>query len=411
MTSRGGPSTAVQTLRSPRAIRERAARVLEAGLAGKLEHFSVHIDRLPDAARLTAEVTRARYPDLKIPPHSRFGHFDAGGVARNAKLAGELAALSPIERARRLTDLVVVSVLLDAGAGGGYRYVEPATGQTLTRSEALAVASLDWVRVGGLSSRNQPYAVDARGLARVDEASLMRAFQVTPANPLVGVAGRVQLMRALGGMLEARRDVFGQRSRIGGLIDVLAMRAESGVLPAEQILALVLDALGAIWPGRLTLDGSPLGDVWKHPAAGGEGASRGLMPFHKLSQWLSYSLLHPLEVAGVRVVELDALTGLAEYRNGGLFIDSGVLALKSASAAQQTHAASSELIVEWRALTIALLDRIAPLVREALKLSAEALPLCAVLEGGTWAAGRKLASELRPGGDPPLRVESDGTVF
>jgi hypothetical protein len=401
----------VRTLRSPRAIRERAARVLDAGINGELAHFSVHIDRLPHAARLTAEVTRARYPELRIPAHSRFGHFDAGGVARNEKLARELATLSPIERARRLADLIVVSVLLDAGAGSAYRYVEPATGATLARSEALAIASLDWVRAGGLSSRNQPYAVDARGLCRVDEAGLARAFQVTEQNPLVGLSGRVQLMRALGSMLEARRDVFGQRARIGGLIDVLAQRADGGVLPAEEILTLVLDALGGIWPGRLTLEGAPLGDVWQHPKAGGEGATRGLMPFHKLSQWLSYSLLHPLEVAGVRVVELDALTGLAEYRNGGLFVDSGVIALKDKKASQVEHAVGSELIVEWRALTVALLDRIAPLVREALGLSAEALPLAAVLEGGTWAAGRKLASELRPGGDPPIRVASDGTVF
>ncbi len=38
-------------------------------------------------------------------------------------------------------------------------------------------------------------------------------------------------------------------------------------------------------------------------------------------------------------------------------------------------------------------------------------PLGAVLEGGTWAAGRRLASAKRPGGPPPIHVISDGTVF
>ena len=50
------------------------------------------------------------------------------------------------------------------------------------------------------------------------------------------------------------------------------------------------------------------------------------------------------------------------------------------------------------------------LVRERLGVSAEALPLACVLEGGSWAAGRALAQELR-GGLPPLTVISDGTVF
>ena len=70
----------------------------------------------------------------------------------------------------------------------------------------------------------------------------------------------------------------------------------------------------------------PLGDCWRHPAAGAaDGLSRGWMPFHKLSQWLTYSLLEPFEWAGVQVDGLDALTGLPEYRNGGLLLDAGVL--------------------------------------------------------------------------------------
>jgi len=64
--------------------------------------------------------------------------------------------------------------------------------------------------------------------------------------------------------------------------------------------------------------------------------------------------------------------------------------------------------VEWRALTVALLDELAPRVRQL--LHAEHMPLASILEGGTWAAGRELAQRLR-GGLPPLRVASDGTIF
>lgn len=57
----------------------------------------------------------------------------------------------------------------------------------------------------------------------------------------------------------------------------------------------------AMWPkGRTELDGRSMGDVWKHPllADDGSGWSQ-LVPFHKLSQWLTYSLMEPLQVVTV----------------------------------------------------------------------------------------------------------------
>jgi hypothetical protein len=147
-----------------------------------------------------------------------------------------------------------------------------------------------------------------------------------------------------------------------------------------------------------------MGDVWKHPAIG-------LVPFHKLSQWLSYSLVEPIEGAGLKVVELDALTGLPEYRNGGLLVDAGALRPKQSRLLTDTFAPGDEAIVEWRALTVALLDRIGQHVRLHLGMDASRLPLVKVLEAGTWFAGRVLAAERRPGGGPPIAVESDGTVF
>lgn len=405
---------AVATLRSPHTIRARCRNVLQAGLRGELAWFEVDLHRLGDAARLTAELTRSRYPDLKVPEHSRFAHFEAGGVARLAELERELTSLAPRERARALVDLVVVSVLLDAGAGMRWRYREPETDCTLGRSEGLAIASLAWAKSGALSGNGRPYQVDATGLSTVTEESLARAFQVDADNPLVGMSGRVHLLRSLARTLRERSDIFGEDARIGGLIDHLTARASGSRLPAEAILAAVLDGLGSIWPGRLTLEGEPLGDIWQHAAAGGEGASRGYVPFHKLSQWLSYSLLHPLRVAEIGVTQLDALTGLAEYRNGGLFVDAGVLVPKDPCVTRDEHDVSDQVIVEWRALTIALLDEIAPLVRMQLGFAKDddrALPLCAVLEGGTWAAGRELARRAREDGGPPIRVRSDGTVF
>jgi hypothetical protein len=405
-------SDAVRELRSPQTIRKRCHALYEQALAGRLEHFAVATGRLDEVAKLVARVTRERYPTLAIPPHSRFGHFDAGGVPRLSKLEAAFAALEPRERARRLVDVVVTSVLLDAGAGARWAYREAETGLSIGRSEGLAVASLAWVQAGGLSSAGRAYEVDARGLQAASVEALGAAFQVSEDNPLVGVEGRVHLLRELGRTLEARSDVFGPEARIGGLVDHLAKRRAIGTeLSASAILDSVLDALGAIWPGRISVDGVPLGDVWRHPSVAGDGATRGLVPFHKLSQWLSYSLIHALEAAGLTIVELDALTGLAEYRNGGLFVDAGVLVPRHPEVLEGKHEVGSEVVVEWRALTVALLDQLAPRVRSELGEGGQNLPLASILEGGTWAAGRELARSLRADGAPPIHIVSDGTVF
>jgi hypothetical protein len=181
-------------------------------------------------------------------------------------------------------------------------------------------------------------------------------------------------------------------------------------IAAPAILASLLDAFSGIWPSGLTVDGVALGDAWRHPAIRTQDRSDAIVPFHKLSQWLTYSLVEPLEDAGLRVTGLERLTGLAEYRNGGLFVDLEVLVPKHADVSAITHPPESEVVVEWRALTVALLDRLAPLVAERLGLRPAKLPLIRLLEGGTWAAGRELAASRRAGA-PPIRVATDGTVF
>jgi hypothetical protein len=281
------------------------------------------------------------------------------------------------------------------------------------------------VKSGALSSRRRPYEVDAEGLSTVTEAQLAQAFQVSPYNPLVGLPGRLHLLHGLSAALAAHPEVFGPQGRPGGLLDHCVKHcavpsSASLSVSAPFLLGTLLAKLSDIWPGRLTLEGHALGDVWKHAALGGAAGAHGvslrgqaenLVPFHKLTQWLSYSLIQPLRVAGVSVRALDQLTGLAEYRNGGLFIDTDVLVPKHPAVLKEGHEVGSEVVVEWRALTVALLDRLAPLVRSELGLREDRLPLVAVLEGGTWAAGRRLAADKRREAMPPIRVISDGTVF
>ncbi|MDF3069877.1 MAG: putative pyrimidine-degrading protein [Polyangiaceae bacterium] len=391
-------------LQTTAAIRARAREIHEAGRRGELAHFRIHDERLAEAAERVVRVTRAAYPDVRaIPYHGRYRHFDVGGVARLARFLRGVSELSADDQLRASTELVITSVLLDAGAGPAWRYTEP-DGRSYARSEGLAVASYHLFMSGSLASDHGTSA-DAEGLARLDAAHLASAFQVTDDNPLTGVNGRANLLRELGRVVSSTPRYFDSaRPRLGDLGVWLKSSARSGELPASAVLAAVLDALGPIWPGRERAGGRPLGDVWRH-------SSFGLVPFHKLSQWLSYSLLEPLEAAGVRIVAMEELTGLPEYRNGGLFLDAGVLELVEPRQAALEHEVSSDLVIEWRALTVALLDDLAAAVRERLGLTVEELPLARVLEGGSWRAGRAIAKELREDGGPPLRILSDGTVF
>lgn len=393
----------VALLRDPATIRGRCHALLALAEQDRLPGFTLHPERLDDAAEATVATIRSSYPTLAIPYHSRWRHFAAGGRDRWGALA---ATVPPQDRLDARIDLCVVSVLLDAGAGRAWRYREPGTGQMLARSEGLAVASLHAFSAGLFSSDTRRFwQADAEGLARLDAASLAQAFQVDEDNPLQGLDGRAALLRNLGAALRSNRP--GPAPCISDLFATL----QAETITASDILREVLDGLSPIWPGRLTIDGENLGDVWEYPLAAPGEPAPGLVPFHKLSQWLTYSLAEVFEEAGVPVIGMECLTGLPEYRNGGLFLDTGVLRLRNPAFAHEVLQVDHPVVVEWRALTVALLDRLAPLIRHRLRLSADELPLSRILEGGTWSAGRRLAAERRPDGGPPLRVASDGTVF
>ncbi len=393
-------------LQTPSSIRARCAVVLERARAGDLEYFRLDEARVPEVAARVLQVTRALYPDLaQIPYHGRYRHFDVGGIQRLAQFSRKIAGFSGDEQLAASFELVITSVLLDAGAGSMWRY-RGVDGGVYSRSEGLAVASYELYATGGLGGSASAPRADYGGLESLSALALAAAFQVTPENPLTGLEGRAALLRRLGEVVASSSEYFGGPSgaRLGNLGVYLARNASAGRIPARAILSAVLEALGPIWQGRPVLAGKSLGDVWRH-------SRLGFVPFHKLSQWLTYSLFEPLEAAGFVIEAASDLTGLAEYRNGGLFLDTGVIALKDPALARERHAVDSDLVIEWRALTIALLDATAAAIRVELGVTPTELPLARILEGGTWRAGRAIALEHRDGGGPPLLIDSDGTVF
>ena len=407
-----------KTLLTAAAVRHGAVRMLQLAERGALADWTVDLDRLPATADFVANVVRERHPRLDPPLHARWRHFVFSGrdlwrEIVSSRHSPDTAAAARAQ-ARAAIDLAVTSVLLDAGAHPRWRFRDAATGLTAGRSEGLALASLRWFAGGALSNDpKDPLRADAAALRRLETAALEAAFQATADEPLPGAAGRTALMNRLGAAVAARPDLFALEDspRPGGLFDALARRAPQGLLPAAAILETVLEGLGSIWPDRVILAGVPLGDCWPHPDFQGPTAAGHYVPLHKLSQWLTYSLIEPLEAAGLCVTGIDALTGLAEYRNGGLFTDMGVIVPRDAGAGSRIHGVADPFVVGWRALTVGLLDRLLPLVRGRLGLGIDAFPLACMLEGGTWAAGRIIAREKRADGGPPFQILSDGTVF
>jgi len=248
-------------------------------------------------------------------------------------------------------------------------------------------------------------------LKHVTEEMLARGMQVSRQNALVGVGGRAKILQSLGEAMEARPDFFGSEApRPGNMVDYLLRHAEGNQVGLEHLWKVCSEGLNSIWPKQA--NGLLQGDVWMHSKLNDGKPGSDLVPFHKLTQWLVYSLIEALQVTlGLEVRGVQALTALPEYRNGGLLIDVGLLRLKDPAWLSQTVDVGTELVVEWRALTIVFIDKVAEILQKRLGLSSEELPLTSVLEGGTWRAGRSIAKRLRADGSPPISIRSDGTVF
>jgi len=397
----------IENLRALPMVRERCREIFSMCQDGKTHGFSLHMDKLDACANYVVKTIKARFPNLKIPPHSRWRHFQESDI----KSLQSNWPVDAMEVARRKIDLVTVSVLLDAGAGNAWSYHSHSQG-VMKRSEGLAAASLAMFMEGLFSSDVAiPHRVNSHGLESISLVSLAKAFQISSNNQMVGLEGRHGLLLSLANALKASPKYFGSEvHRPGNVVDFVMKSAVNGQVSITVLWEAITVGLENIWPAK----GSQRGDVHVYTDMKKLGTPfSDLVPFHKLSQWLAYSMIEPFQELGVVFTDLNLLTGLSEYRNGGLFIDFGVIEPKDpvTLSAGKSFSTGSETIVEWRALTVCLLDEIATLVRKKLKKTEAEMPLASILEGGTWQAGRSIAAEKRPGGGPPIGVHLFGTVF
>jgi hypothetical protein len=412
MSDKEGIVQTINTLKNPGTIRKQSQAILAWVKQNKSSYFSLNLEKMNSTVAFIIEVIQDNYPNFNIPYHSRWRHFEVGGMDRIKKMLAPLNTLSLEERGKILYELVIVSVLLDAGAGSTWCYKEQETGIAYARSEGLALASLSLYQHGYLSAYTAyPLRVDGDRLLAFGEEELSINFQVGADNPLEGLGGRAALLNRLGNLVKNDAFHFNKEARLGNFYTYISSLAKNKQISLSQIFDEVINTFNEVWPPRLLYHGISLGDVWQHQALKTQEPGSEFIPFHKLSQWLTYSLVEPLEQAGINVTGLEELTGLPEYRNGGLLIDCGILEIKDKTALLKALPAESEMIVEWRALTIALLDEIATLIRKKLQKTPTELPLAKILQGGTWEAGRRIAKQKRPLGIPPIQIMSDGTIF
>lgn len=334
-----------------------------------------------------------------------------------------------------MIDLFLISVLLDAGAGNKWSYKSKESGKVYSRSEGLAVASLEMFKSGLFSSDpTEPCQVDGAGLRRVTVDMLAKGMQHSEQNPLAGLDGRAGLLARLAGALN-NQELFGVDARPGNMLGTTAasvrlnlpesrltfvldyllshpstMASSVPIVSIPTLWSVLMDGLAGIWPpSRTQVDGISIGDAWQCstlPRSPPAKPWESIAPFHKLTQWLCYSIMVPMtRLMKIHFAGSDLLTGLPEYRNGGLLIDMGLLTLKDNDMRRGLQAykenaqikgqpnievvplftADDDVIVEWRATTVGFLDDLLEEVNHQLGLRGEdALSLAQLLEAGTW---------------------------
>ncbi|EXJ89320.1 hypothetical protein A1O3_02386 [Capronia epimyces CBS 606.96] len=434
-----GPMTSeVEYLLSLEGVRERANRVFKIAKRGGLKHFHYKPECLPEVAHLVAHtISRAYGPDKyhEIPPHGRWQHFNVGGVDRVSRLLqGTRGTADSKEQTRILIDLFFVSVLLDAGAGNQWKYREAdAKSETVyERSEGIAVASLYMFESGGFSSDSaRARTVDGQALVNLDTEQFLSNFQISTHNPMVGVNARIQLLKDVGKSLLSLPDIFGPQGRPGNLLDYM-LNSVTGTEPLDYatLWSVLQRLLIPAWPkDRTNIGHQAIGDAWplevlkeEAQSADGNDVAASIQPFHKLTQWLAYSLVVPFDkLLHLKWKHMELGTGLPEYRNGGLFVDMDVLRLKEDSllAGQLTSGsvlpmfkADSDVVVEWRAMTVALLDQLHEMISTHFEALGIQISMAQMLEAGSWKAGRDLAASKRPQSkSSPILIDGDGTLF
>lgn len=157
-------TTNPEYLLSLRAVREQNKRINECVKSGKLQHFDIDLDKMEEVVRFVTLLVKRDFDDpSEMPSHSRWRHFDAGEQPRIKQLLASMSSSSALDKAKRLIDLFVISILLDTSPLHQWGYQEKSTGRVYRRTEGVAIAVLEIFKSGLFSSDpGDPYRVDGK---------------------------------------------------------------------------------------------------------------------------------------------------------------------------------------------------------------------------------------------------------
>ncbi|MET1413635.1 DUF1688 family protein [Roseibium sp. HPY-6] len=384
------PLNSKLALFKPQEIRRRSDDLLRQAIGSGLKHVQVDMSKLGDTLLTVLETTKENYPDFHIPPYGVWRDFEAGGIDRWAALVNARAYENAGEMLTAAADLAFLSAYMKTMHPLDWVYEDQMTETRVSGKKASALAAFHMFASGSFSSEmTDPYRVDAETLIRMEKDELASGLQWDLQDDADLLEAMQQHLKRLGEALALRSDMFseGYFTR-PGLLMVQMAREDENAVSAEKLLDKLLEALAPVWQGGAALEDITLGDSFLHSSLqDGEPAS--VFPFHMAAQEMVYSLVEPFAWAGLEVSDLDLLTAPADDAHAALFVQTGVLKIKDGPEAP-TEAGVRDRMIEIRAITSALTDKLAELLRRELEVPAEQLPLTCILEGGTSRAGNRI---------------------
>ncbi|MCB2055229.1 MAG: DUF1688 family protein [Geminicoccaceae bacterium] len=356
------------------AVRERCWAVLARVERGASRHFELDARPVPaEAENLARLIAR----DGVVMP-TGWGHLhhtaDPTGGALFA-LHGRLGGTSAHERARCGFDLAALWATLHLDFARPSR-----AGLSLEEVTRLVAA-------GRFASDDATPCADAEGLRR---------FAGTEA-PSAEVGSR---LTTLASTLDAHPDFFSAPGRFGGLLDRLPTGDDPATIDARTVFAATEPLTPALARGGVRIAGRETGDVRRLEGIAPNREHAGLVPLHAARQQLVLDLSDPLAEAGVTMVNLQALTASATAASCDHMLTLGLVVPRHAAVGRLVHPMGSDIAVELRALTVALVDRLADRVRQTLDIEAGRLPAVAMMVPIAQRAAEKrdaAGGDRRPG--------------
>lgn len=408
MTKTSNPAL---NLFQPEEIRRKALDVLERAVDGQLSHVDVDLSRMNEVLLKVLEVTKGNYPDFQIPPYGVWRDFEVGEFDRWGALASAREFESAEAMLAAAADLAVISTYMKTRRPDDRAFEDQMTGTVVSGTHASTLAAFHMFAAGSFSSdMSDPYRVDAETLIRMDIAELADGLQWDRRDNADMLDAMQRHLKRLGEALALRPDLFseGDTTRPGHLAIRLAKQSSEAV-DAGIVLDRLLEALAPVWEGGAVSGEIKLGDCFIHSELP-EADLEQFHPFHMAAQEMVYSLVEPFAWAGWAVSNLEHLSAPAGLAHVALLEHMGVINVRREDGAL-TGAHEQDRMIELRALSLALTDKLAEMLRTELQVSPDQLPLSCILEGGTSRAGVQIL-QANPEIDEKLgRLLNPGSVF